>query len=134
MKEVHCLKCGFVGKPKNETPGSFIFELFLWFCFLLPGLIYSIWRITNKKLICRYCKHHDQLIPADSPSLRSWKNGLQNRLTSFRAFQSPKDVSTINRERNLHWVFSAILVRRSKDYRNSRVYDLREWYWVSDKR
>lgn len=47
-KAVHCPRCGFDGYTKTVTPGSFAMELFLWLLFLLPGFIYSIWRLTAR--------------------------------------------------------------------------------------
>lgn len=53
--KIHCTNCEYEGKPKRVTPGSFLVELFLWLCFLAPGLIYSIWRISSKKSVCPDC-------------------------------------------------------------------------------
>jgi len=35
---------GTVGDTKRNMKGSILTELVLWFFFLVPGLIYSIWR------------------------------------------------------------------------------------------
>jgi hypothetical protein len=61
-----CSTCGSIGQPVKTTPGSFFIELVLWFFFLLPGLIYSIWRLTNKKTGCAQCGG-TALMPLDSP-------------------------------------------------------------------
>jgi hypothetical protein len=65
MKEMICSECGYVGEMKKETPGSFIVELGLWLCFILPGLIYSLWRIAGRHVACSKCGGHP--IPIDSP-------------------------------------------------------------------
>ncbi len=65
-KELVCTSCGYVGLPKKITKGSIIIELFLWLCFLAPGLIYSLWRLTSRHEACPKCKH-DSMIPIDSP-------------------------------------------------------------------
>lgn len=45
--EIHCLECHYEGEAKKITKGHFLLEVVLWFCFLVPGIIYSFWRITS---------------------------------------------------------------------------------------
>ena len=66
MSELICSNCGTTGKPKTVTKGSIFIEIFLWICFLIPGLIYSIWRLTTKYKACRTCGAGN-LVPLDSP-------------------------------------------------------------------
>ena len=40
-----CTRCGTIGRPKRYTPGTFGMELLLFLFFIIPGLIYGIWRI-----------------------------------------------------------------------------------------
>ncbi len=61
-----CSTCGQTGGLKTETPGSFLIELVLWLFFLLPGLIYSIWRISARKQVCASCGGA-AMIPLNSP-------------------------------------------------------------------
>ena len=64
---LYCTACGSVFKtPKTVTRGSIIIEIILWLCFLVPGLIYSIWRMTTRYKACPNCKSLT-VIPADSP-------------------------------------------------------------------
>ncbi len=58
--------CGYVGYPKKHTKGSILIEILLWLFLILPGLIYSIWRLTTKQMICPKCKN-PTMIPTDSP-------------------------------------------------------------------
>ncbi|HEX5429844.1 MAG TPA: hypothetical protein VFX17_02060 [Patescibacteria group bacterium] len=67
MPQMICTTCHYVGKPIKKTPGSFAVELVLWLFIILPGLLYSIWRISNKQKICPKCKN-PTMIPADSPA------------------------------------------------------------------
>ena len=60
-----CRNCGTVGNSKIVTKGSFFIELILWLSFLIPGLIYTAWRMTSKYKVCRNCKSAD-ITPADS--------------------------------------------------------------------
>jgi len=61
-----CTNCGYVGKPKSRTKGSLAIELILWLMFLVPGLIYSVWRLTTRQKVCPKCKN-PLMIPTDSP-------------------------------------------------------------------
>jgi hypothetical protein len=63
---VVCKHCGHYGKPARETKGSIWIELILWLCFLVPGLIYSIWRLNTRGDACSKCGSRD-LLPPDSP-------------------------------------------------------------------
>lgn len=67
VKELFCKSCGTISKPINATPGSIWLELFLWAMGGLPGLLYSMWRLSNKFKVCPSCKSKD-IIPADSPN------------------------------------------------------------------
>lgn len=75
MSPLVCTRCGQVGEPTSATPGSFGIELLLWLCFLIPGLIYSLWRINRRRDVCALCASPD-LIPADSPRGRQAVNEL----------------------------------------------------------
>lgn len=50
-----CPNCNWKGKPVKETPGSFVIELLLWMLFILPGLLYSLWRLGSRKKVCANC-------------------------------------------------------------------------------
>jgi hypothetical protein len=51
-----CPNCGTRGEPKTLTQGNMLIELILWLCFLIPGLIYSIWRLSSRKQVCPACE------------------------------------------------------------------------------
>ena len=63
---MYCKKCGNLGPTKRIMKGSFAIELVLWLFFLLPGLIYSIWRLTTTGRGCSVCGS-DDVIPANAP-------------------------------------------------------------------
>jgi hypothetical protein len=50
-----CPTCGTRGEPKTITRGSLGMEIILWICFIVPGLIYSMWRLTTKQKGCPSC-------------------------------------------------------------------------------
>ena len=62
-----CTMCGTVGDPVVHTPGVFWLELALWVALLLPGVLYSAWRITARGLACPKCQHIGVMIPVQSP-------------------------------------------------------------------
>lgn len=62
-----CTQCGTLGKPKTVTRGSIVIEIALWLCLLVPGLIYSIWRLSTRGPTCRACGAANSLVPPDSP-------------------------------------------------------------------
>jgi len=55
MKKISCPNCKYSGEGKLHTPGSILIELVLWLCFLIPGLIYSLWRHAARKVVCPRC-------------------------------------------------------------------------------
>lgn len=61
-----CPHCGTQGEPKTITKGSTGVELILWICFLVPGLIYSFWRLSSKYEACPACDQAG-MIKVDSP-------------------------------------------------------------------
>lgn len=67
-----CTRCGHVGSTGTETPGNLLIEIILWLFFLIPGLIYSIWRISKRHHVCRSCGTGAGLIPASSPNAGAW--------------------------------------------------------------
>lgn len=64
--ETACKDCGTVGESKTRARGSMMVEVVLWLCFIVPGLIYSIWRLSSKHEVCPSCGS-DRLVPLDTP-------------------------------------------------------------------
>ena len=61
-----CTACGYAGNSRRVTKGSLLIELFLWLCLLVPGVLYSLWRMTTKHDACPKCGS-TAMVPADSP-------------------------------------------------------------------
>ena len=51
-----CANCGTTAIPVKHTKGNLLIEIILWIMFIIPGLIYSIWRLTTKEDVCPKCK------------------------------------------------------------------------------
>lgn len=61
-----CTICGYAGYARKKNKGSSLIEIVLWLFILIPGLIYSIWRRSNKQTVCPKCGNV-QMIPLDTP-------------------------------------------------------------------
>lgn len=61
-----CAACGTVGEAKTVTRGSLLIEIILWLCFLIPGLIYTVWRLTTRGRACASCSS-SELVPVATP-------------------------------------------------------------------
>jgi hypothetical protein len=66
MSDMVCKDCGTTGEPARITKGSTMIELILWLCFLVPGLIYSFWRLSSRYDACACCGSV-ALVPVNSP-------------------------------------------------------------------
>lgn len=66
VKWMVCRDCGHLGQLAKTSKGSLLVEIVLWLCLLLPGLIYSAWRMSNRAYQCPTCSGWN-LVPADSP-------------------------------------------------------------------
>lgn len=66
MADRICANCGTLGKPVRTMRGSIWIEIVLWLSFLVPGIIYSLWRLTTKSTGCRVCGS-ENLVPVNSP-------------------------------------------------------------------
>jgi len=62
----YCPNCGTQAEPKKKIKGSAVTEIVLWLFFILPGLIYSIWRLSSRHLACPKCGAPG-MIPRNSP-------------------------------------------------------------------
>lgn len=62
-----CPMCGYAGEAKQKAKGNGFIEFILWWFFIIPGLLYSIWSRGGKgKSVCPKCGN-DKMIPADTP-------------------------------------------------------------------
>ena len=86
MAKMACKDCGAVGETETETKGHLFIELVLWLCFIIPGLIYSIWRHTNRRELCGVCGS-DKVVPMASPI------GQQLALSAGHAPEPPRQAS-----------------------------------------
>ena len=64
-----CTSCGYTGAHKPVVQGSLAVEIILWLFLLIPGLIYTVRRLTAKPNVCPKCGRPN-MIPLDSPKAR----------------------------------------------------------------
>lgn len=80
-KKVICENCGSMGYPKLKVKGSLLTEIILWMLFLIPGIIYSIWRHSTAQNICKTCKSIS-IIPLDSPKGKRMMESFINQIST----------------------------------------------------
>jgi uncharacterized membrane protein len=69
LPQQYCTSCGATGSPVVRMEGSNGMFLFLLLVFLLPGIIYAIWRSSTRRVVCSRCGNAS-MIPLDSPLAR----------------------------------------------------------------
>lgn len=74
-KPMFCTTCGHEGATKTHTKGNMAIEIVLWLCFIVPGIIYSMWRHGSRQPVCASCGG-TTLVPPDSPIAKATKKTL----------------------------------------------------------
>ncbi|MBP8100953.1 MAG: hypothetical protein KAY54_03630 [Burkholderiaceae bacterium] len=72
-----CTQCGQHGPAKSHTRGTMALELALWLMFILPGIIYSLWRLSTRANVCASCGSA-ALVAPESPAGRRMLREDQN--------------------------------------------------------
>jgi hypothetical protein len=67
--QVFCTRCYTVAVPRKITAGSTFIELFFWLLFILPGMLYHVWRHDNATYTCSSCGGRKFISPG-SPRAR----------------------------------------------------------------
>ena len=111
MSKMACKDCGTVAEPGQVTPGHFAVEVVLWLCFLVPGLIYSIWRLSARKDACPAC-HSVHLVPVDSPAGAQLVAALPPELRAQASIASkPPSAASVGMGRALGKAFARLYKR-----------------------
>ena len=55
-----------IGPLELNKKGTLFIEIILWLLFIIPGLMYSIWRRTGRWFACKECGTH-HIVPLSSP-------------------------------------------------------------------
>ncbi|MDA8106174.1 MAG: hypothetical protein M0Z71_12455 [Nitrospiraceae bacterium] len=67
-KTIRCPNCKYEGIGEYKAKGHFCVEIVLWCCFLLPGIIYSVWRGSSRRWICPQCGFENVVKTGSMPS------------------------------------------------------------------
>jgi hypothetical protein len=78
-----CTRCGTIGWPQRHTPRSFGLELLLFLLFVIPCLVYGVWRLAARRWVCAACVA-DALVPIDSPTGRLGRRSARPAVPSSR--------------------------------------------------
>lgn len=71
-----CQSCGTRCEPRTITKGSLGIEVILWICFIIPGVLYTIWRLTTRHKGCPKCGSAS-VIPTDTPMGRKFISDME---------------------------------------------------------
>ncbi len=77
MSQLICVNCGTIGTPKTVTKGSISTEIVLWLFFIVPGVLYSLWRLTTRAKACRSCGA-ENMVPLNSPMGKKLQHELRH--------------------------------------------------------
>jgi hypothetical protein len=62
-----CSNCRSSIRPEQKKPGTGGVEVLLWLFFIVPGLIYTVWRSGAAYNICPVCQARNP-VPLDTPA------------------------------------------------------------------
>lgn len=63
-----CTQCLNQVQPKKVVRGYFVIEIILYLAMILPGIIYTLWRLMGgREKTCPKCGGHG-FVPVDSPA------------------------------------------------------------------
>ena len=79
-----CQNCGSTARVWKKNRGSFGLEVVLWLFFLLPGILYSLWRLSGKVSTCPKCGSEDMVL-ISSPKAQAAINLSERVKCSFCA-------------------------------------------------
>ena len=112
-QQLICSACGNVGDTKRSVKGSLGVEIFLWFCFLIPGLIYSLWRQSTYHKACSVCGGTN-LIPVNSPVgqklLKDQGASVEQDKSTIEVQSMTEHGLTTKKKILIFWIIVAILL------------------------
>jgi hypothetical protein len=89
INEIVCTACGHAGSSKTITKGHLALEIMLWLFFLLPGMIYSVWRHASRYEACPICGNAN-LLPISAPMAQKFlKENFPEKLFTNKEVTRP---------------------------------------------
>lgn len=64
-----CMECGCQRDPVDAKRGLLVIEIFMWFLYILPGVIYSIWRRVRRQQVCSKCRTPSVVLTSSSRAM-----------------------------------------------------------------
>ncbi len=64
-----CMECGCQRDPIDANRGLWVIEIFMWLLYILPGVIYSIWRRVRKQQVCPKCRNPSVVLTSSSRAM-----------------------------------------------------------------
>jgi hypothetical protein len=68
-KKYVCMECGCQRDPINAKRGLLAIEILMWLLYILPGVIYSIWRRVRRQLVCPHCRNPSVVLTSSSRAM-----------------------------------------------------------------
>lgn len=64
-----CMECGCQRDPIDAKRGLLVIEVFMWLLYIIPGVIYSIWRRVRKQQVCSKCRNPSVVLTSSSRAM-----------------------------------------------------------------
>jgi len=68
-KKYVCMECGCQREPIDAKRGLLVIEIFMWLLYIIPGIIYSIWRRVRKQKVCSKCRTPSVVLTSSSRAM-----------------------------------------------------------------
>jgi hypothetical protein len=84
MKDLYiCKSCFAIATPNVKKKGSLTVEIFLWALFLVPGMIYTSWRLLKREKTCPVCSSASVISMNSAKGTKFLNEMYSNRNTRF---------------------------------------------------
>jgi len=108
-KKYICMECGCQRDPVEAKRGLLVIEVFMWLLYIVPGVIYSIWRRVRKQQVCPNCLNPSVVLTSSPRAMgmmrliktfsgpqmsnsNTPKSGLSQKPTHGEQTQPPKSI------------------------------------------
>jgi hypothetical protein len=93
-KKYVCIDCGCQRDPISVKRGLLVIEIFMWLLYILPGVIYSIWRRVRKQQVCPKCQNPSVVLTSSTRAMEMRRLIGAFPQTSMTNLKNPKPVSS----------------------------------------
>ncbi len=90
-KKYVCMECGCQRDPVDAKRGLLVIEICMWLLYILPGVIYSIWRRVRKQPVCSKCRNPSVVLTSSSRAMgmmrlmKTFSHTSNDELKKFKA-------------------------------------------------